>query len=42
MCKDIYSQVQWLKPVMLATLEVEIRRIVVQGQYMENISETSS
>jgi hypothetical protein len=37
-----FNRYQWLRPVILATQETEIRRIAVQGQPRQNESETLS
>jgi hypothetical protein len=35
-------QAIWLTPIILATLEAEIRKILVQGQLRQKVSETPS
>jgi hypothetical protein len=37
-----WSQVQWLTSVILATWEVDIRRVIVEGQPRPKVSETSA
>jgi translation initiation factor 1 (eIF-1/SUI1) len=39
---DEMSQAQWLKSGLLATQEVEIKRIVVQGQHVQQVHELLS
>jgi hypothetical protein len=36
------SQGQWLMPVILVTWEVDIMRIMVQGQHKESVDSTST
>jgi hypothetical protein len=40
-CKN-RSQAQWLKPVILATGKMKIRKTVVQGKYGQKFLETAS
>jgi hypothetical protein len=40
--KDLIGWVWWCLPVILATWEVEIKRIVVPGYPEQKVSETSS
>jgi hypothetical protein len=38
----ISSRVQWLKPVLLDTWEVEVRRVAIGGQPRQKVHETLS